>query len=393
MLAELVADERKLTGTNCLGGRFGPSVAWLRRGMEADVRQHVYIHTEESLLRYADLRLWELACWSYRHASYILAESVRRLIRALGQSFYFLVHGGWCFAEAFWITVVSRAIRLGCRPFVLIWGSPWWALWSSSMVFGAVWLQHTGYTAPLLDLLPAPTVPAGVRSQLAWALEAVLQTVAFVLSASHEGFQCVLQAKRAAFASLAGIERTSPLLACSTWVATVALSKFQRRVRVKSLIWPTLVVYVTVELKLVAIGIATSALWLFMSAVVAERYEAMYNGPIDEWQRVQRQRRQQRPQIDAGGEHGPVGPHCSHQQPTETAQGGGGVSEGDFAFGQTECPICLDYFGGCDGTQLLPCGHLFHRGCIGDWLGRGTNHCPLCRHAVGGIARMVEIVF
>ncbi|KAF9614614.1 hypothetical protein IFM89_019591 [Coptis chinensis] len=43
------------------------------------------------------------------------------------------------------------------------------------------------------------------------------------------------------------------------------------------------------------------------------------------------------------------------------------------------CPVCLDEF--CEGIEvtLMPCKHVFHNGCIKEWL--QTNHtCPLCRH-------------
>eukprot|EP01050_Picozoa_sp_SAG11_P006468 SAG11_NODE_503_length_8890_cov_30.658628_2_plen_54_part_00 len=40
----------------------------------------------------------------------------------------------------------------------------------------------------------------------------------------------------------------------------------------------------------------------------------------------------------------------------------------------------------------LPCGHRFHSVCIGEWLQRQTR-CPLCRRAVYGMGRVLEIVF
>ena len=40
----------------------------------------------------------------------------------------------------------------------------------------------------------------------------------------------------------------------------------------------------------------------------------------------------------------------------------------------------------------LPCGHRFHSACIGEWLQRQTR-CPLCRRAVYGMDRVLEIVF
>ena len=47
-----------------------------------------------------------------------------------------------------------------------------------------------------------------------------------------------------------------------------------------------------------------------------------------------------------------------------------------------ECSICLDII--MEGQQCrrlpLPCGHLFHIGCIDEWL-KQSVHCPLCKRS------------
>ncbi|XWS23734.1 hypothetical protein CRYUN_Cryun28dG0040700 [Craigia yunnanensis] len=44
-----------------------------------------------------------------------------------------------------------------------------------------------------------------------------------------------------------------------------------------------------------------------------------------------------------------------------------------------ECTICLDEFLDGDEVALMPCGHVYHDGCIVKWL--ETSHlCPLCRY-------------
>ena len=47
------------------------------------------------------------------------------------------------------------------------------------------------------------------------------------------------------------------------------------------------------------------------------------------------------------------------------------------------CPICLDDI--CVGSHVtqLPCGHEFHKPCIGAWLGKRT-WCPLCKQSASG---------
>jgi hypothetical protein len=49
----------------------------------------------------------------------------------------------------------------------------------------------------------------------------------------------------------------------------------------------------------------------------------------------------------------------------------------------TGCVICLEDFMAGDELGALPCSqkHIFHRGCVSEWLGR-SNACPLCRRAL-----------
>ena len=42
-----------------------------------------------------------------------------------------------------------------------------------------------------------------------------------------------------------------------------------------------------------------------------------------------------------------------------------------------ECAICRD--GECAGICRLPCGHVFHKGCISRWLEGDNSACPECR--------------
>ena len=47
-----------------------------------------------------------------------------------------------------------------------------------------------------------------------------------------------------------------------------------------------------------------------------------------------------------------------------------------------ECSVCLDAFSASSLRACkLPCGHIFHRRCITEWL-RVDVRCPNCRHAV-----------
>lgn len=46
-----------------------------------------------------------------------------------------------------------------------------------------------------------------------------------------------------------------------------------------------------------------------------------------------------------------------------------------------ECCICLVEMAADTEVTVLPCNHIFHGGCIVDWL-RIKNVCPLCRFII-----------
>lgn len=51
----------------------------------------------------------------------------------------------------------------------------------------------------------------------------------------------------------------------------------------------------------------------------------------------------------------------------------------DMVCSQPGCPICSENFVVANDETQLPCGHLFHKGCIIPWLETKQN-CPVCRH-------------
>mmetsp|Transcript_32944 Transcript_32944/g.86230 ORF Transcript_32944/g.86230 Transcript_32944/m.86230 type:complete len:131 (+) Transcript_32944:311-703(+) len=64
---------------------------------------------------------------------------------------------------------------------------------------------------------------------------------------------------------------------------------------------------------------------------------------------------------------------------------------GDYQCNHSSCPVCLEEFEvfakdkNDRPTQLKPCKHTFHRGCIKQWFisemkrGKSLLSCPLCR--------------
>merc|ERR1712217_390067 len=55
-------------------------------------------------------------------------------------------------------------------------------------------------------------------------------------------------------------------------------------------------------------------------------------------------------------------------------------SEEDAEKEPPECSVCQQRFCG-DGTVIkrTPCGHFFHKECLGTWLSSYAKSCPLCR--------------
>mmetsp|Transcript_36999 Transcript_36999/g.85391 ORF Transcript_36999/g.85391 Transcript_36999/m.85391 type:complete len:299 (+) Transcript_36999:178-1074(+) len=47
-----------------------------------------------------------------------------------------------------------------------------------------------------------------------------------------------------------------------------------------------------------------------------------------------------------------------------------------------ECSICSEPFSADLEIKKTPCGHLFHKECLGNWLGNYGRSCPLCRENV-----------
>jgi len=43
-----------------------------------------------------------------------------------------------------------------------------------------------------------------------------------------------------------------------------------------------------------------------------------------------------------------------------------------------ECPICASEFEPTEMVAVLSCGHVYHSGCVQNWLTMGRNTCPMC---------------
>lgn len=91
---------------------------------------------------------------------------------------------------------------------------------------------------------------------------------------------------------------------------------------------------------------------------------------------------------DQGGVHVPM--QILHQQ--QQQEGLKELSEPPFEYKSHEtianhcsdCAICLEDFKDGDLCRVLSkCNHMYHKGCIDQWLIK-DNHCPFCRSSIGG---------
>lgn len=192
----------------------------------------------------------------------------------------------------------------------------------------------------------------------------------------------------------------SPRLAWVVWIVIVVATKSQSEIRLKTLMWPFVVLWVTAlmggaqQLPQVTIGVLC---WCGAAACV-RNYEQR------ERNRVQRTWADHRHQVQRRARPATV-QHA--QQPLRPT---GRAKEPKFK-DQTECSICLEALRHKpneateaavaseaaapmeeDTIGMLPCGHCFHSDCIGHWLQREAR-CPLCRQAAHGIDRVLEIMF
>ena len=55
-----------------------------------------------------------------------------------------------------------------------------------------------------------------------------------------------------------------------------------------------------------------------------------------------------------------------------------GVVDDHLEYGQDTCSICLDGYECENRVRVLRCNHVFHTGCIDNWLRRRPT-CPMCQ--------------
>jgi len=179
----------------------------------------------------------------------------------------------------------------------------------------------------------------------------------------------------------------SPRLAWCAWSLIVFATKAQPEIRIKTMNWPFLVLWLTAACGYGAYltqVLFAVFVWCLLGIVVRNYEES-------ERQRIHiraQQRSQQRSQR-VSTRRAPPQPITQNLKPK-------GPGRKVVFTDQTECSICLDDIPDAveagDDVGMLPCGHRFHTKCIGQWL-QHESRCPICRQAAHGIDRVLEIVF
>ena len=236
-------------------------------------------------------------------------------------------------------------------------------------------------TTELVFICGAATVETGYELS-AWA-------VAVLVTACDTTTQQLVAAAEAG-----NIE--SPRLAWVVWMVIVVATKSQTEIRIKTLMWPFVVLWLTAlmggaqQLPQVTVGV----LFWCGAGVRVRNYEQRERDRVrDRWDNHRRTR-------PAAGQRAaqqplPAGQRAAEQpllRPT-------GRAKEPRLRDQTECSICLEDLRNGAGMPeeegaigMLPCGHCFHSDCVGQWLSREAR-CPLCRQAAHGIDRVLEIMF
>ena len=58
-------------------------------------------------------------------------------------------------------------------------------------------------------------------------------------------------------------------------------------------------------------------------------------------------------------------------------------SSEDILYSQKECSICIEPFVEKENITVLRCHHVFHVGCVSEWINRKNDQsilCPVCKH-------------
>jgi hypothetical protein len=288
----------------------------------------------------------------------------------------------WWLLESSFGLIILPSSRFWGKVFKKIWDSPFSTLSASIGAAGMAYLLHSNQiSAPALSLSSEGSifaywknVSAGLAHALSWSMEHLSLAASSIHSVmSLLWIDVVLE-------PIANADTSSSNVALLCWLVTTIVTKTRKRVRVKTFAVPILIFYATgVAASSLAKAVYASVLVWFVLSLVVDKYE------------IQSQSLAKTAFRDFKNRHW----RTAKAPPLPSSST------------EDECAICLEGLGhtaapsttttGKDSpTEVvsLPCGHCFHHGCIGEWFhSSSVQRCPLCRHAVGGWDRALEVVF
>ena len=363
----------------------------------------------DNLLVYVDLGAVAATRWTITNAGNVLRLLIQHGASWTGQMLRRIFEQGWRAGRVVFDWVVLPVLRKIKAAVLLIWNSP---LLSTAAALGSLWLlwaHHSStYRWVLVERILVLSQTKGtelLRVTLTLALE-------YSTVAAEMGYEWGTRAAGVMMATLNSTTEQlvaaaeagdieSPRLAWVVWIVIVFATKTQAEIRIKTLMWPFIVLWVTAllgyaqQLPLVMIGVLC---WCG-AAVRVRNYEQRER---DRVRSVHNQWMQRRPSAagPAGRQAATAAAAAAVANQPAPPLPTGKPKERKFK-DQTECSICLESLsvrpdgsaaGGEDAIGMLPCGHCFHAECIGEWLQREAR-CPMCRQSARGIDRVLEIVF
>jgi len=362
----------------------------------------------DNMLIYVDLGAVAAARWAITNSGNILSLLIQHGATYTAQVMQLVVDQVWQVAQVIWNLVILPVTRKIKVVVLVIWDSP---VLSTSAALGALWLlwaHHSGtWRWVVVERVLLLVRTNGLELSQA-TIEVVFECGTAAAQFGYQWAACAAEVMRrvasntttqlVAAAEAGDIE--SPRLAWVVWIVIVIATKSQAQIRLKTLMWPFVVLWITALL-----GFAQQLPYVMVAvlcwcgaAVQVHGYEQHERDRVrDQWmQRGGGHRVASRHTTAAAARP----PHAAARPQTNPA---GEAKERRFKT-QTDCSICLESLSiHPDGTYIdpsvtedsigmLPCGHAFHTECINEWL-QHEARCPLCRQAAYGVDRVLEIVF
>jgi len=361
----------------------------------------------DNLLLYVDLGAVAGIRWTITNAGNVCRLLLENSAAAFARAFRSCERQIWRACTFLHHKVLQPLLRQVRRVVLFIWNSP---LLSSAASMGLLWLLWAHHSGTWRWVFVEKTLLLGAESlQHAYDLgrEFVLvegaraATLAYDWASAAAGVAGTVlsNTKQQLISAAEDGDIESPRLAWLTWLTIVIATKQRPEIRVKALLQPFIVLYLTAMaggaqyLPHMMVGV------LCWCAVPVREYERRERERVQgEWQQWQQQHQQHQQQATR---------HEERMVPRRAGRAAPALPTGEVPTqrfkSQTECSICLESLaarpdGSAAGAEQgggvvqLPCGHAFHGACIGPWLQREAR-CPLCRQAARGIDRVLEVVF